>query len=298
MGFAGVQSYLTPTLQIAGNATILPRAEWPSLALANVSAAGYGLGPLAPGSIVTAFGQNLTTQTAQASGALPVLLGGVAVSVTDSSRVARPAQLYYVSPGQVNYLIPPDTAAGLATVSITANGITAASGPIEVATVAPSLFTVNADGLAAANAVRVSENGDQTFEPIYQTDQNGNITALPIDLGSDTDAVYLVLYGTGIRNVGRFSAASATIGGRFEAPLGYLGAQATYAGLDQVNIQLPKLLASPLAQTWGIQLMAGGQPSNQVTVLIQGVARAPGGSIRSGRLPSGRVARRGARGHS
>ncbi len=256
-GFAGTQGN--------GTTVILTRPAWPSLALANVSAAGYGLGPLAPGSIVTAFGTNLATQTAQASGTLPFSLGGAAVSVTDSAGAVRLAQLYYVSPAQVNYVIPSATVPGSASVSITADGHVTATDRIEVTMVAPALFTVNRDNLAAANVLRVSQNGDRTFETIYYTDQNGNITALPIDFGADTDSVYLILYGTGIRNLRNPSSVSASIGG----VITYAGAQGNYEGLDQVNLKLPRSLASPMARTVALQLMVDGQPSNRVTLLVQ-----------------------------
>jgi uncharacterized protein (TIGR03437 family) len=166
-------------------------------------------------------------------------------------------------------VIPPDTAPGLATVSITANGQATASGPIQIAPVAPALFVVNADYLAAANVVKVSQNGDQAFESIYQTDQNGNVTALPVDLGSETDLVYLVLYGTGIRNNPVLSGVTATIGGLAIATVTYAGPQGTYEGVDQVNILLPHALASATPGTVAVELTVGGQPSNQVTLLIQ-----------------------------
>ncbi len=268
MGFAGTNDLNAPDgTQITGTAVILPRAIWPTPDLGNVSLAGYGLGPLAPGSVVAAIGSNLAAQTAQATGALPMVLGGAAVSVTDSAGVARAAQLYYVSPGQVNYVIPPGSATGLASVSISSNGRVAATGPIEIAPVAPSLFTVNADNLTAMNVIRVNQNGAQTFESIYQTDQNGNVTALPIDFGSATDTVYMSLYGTGIRNFQ--GAVSATT---YNAPVTYAGPQGTYTGLDQVNIQLPRTLATAngaTPYTLTLQLDVDGQMSNPVTLLIQ-----------------------------
>jgi len=267
MGFAGTnQLEATGGMQVAGNAVILPRAVWPLPALANVSAAGYGLGPLAPGSIVSAFGPDLAAQSAQATGTLPISLGGETISVIDSTGAVRPAQLYYVSPGQVNYVIPADTAPGLASVTLSANGEVMATGQIDIERPAPAIFVVNSDNLVAANVVRVSENGDQSFESIYQTGPDGKITALPIDLGSDTDTVYLVLYGTGIRNS---DSASATIGGAINAPVTYFGPQGNYPGLDQVNLQLPRSLASTDARTWVLQLTVDGQASNQVTLLAQ-----------------------------
>jgi uncharacterized protein (TIGR03437 family) len=270
MGFAGSNIFVTPgSGETNGNTVVLPRAVWPSLTVANVSAAGFGLGPLAPGSIATAFGSNLAAEPATATGTPPVLLGGTTVSVTDSAGTSRSAQLDYVSPGQVNYLIPADTAPGLATVGISASGQLAATGQIQVIPVAPALFTVNPDNLAAANVLRVSQNGDRTFESIYQANQNGGITAIPIDLGAPTDSVYVSLYGTGIRNLSSLSAVSATINWEFSAPVTYAGQQGTYAGLDQVNLQLPSALASLAPGTIVLQLTVDGQPSNQVTLAIQ-----------------------------
>jgi uncharacterized protein (TIGR03437 family) len=268
-GFAGINSAVTASgVETTGSIVILPRAMWPTLALANVSAAGLGLGPMAPGSIATAFGANLSTQTAHATGTPPVALAGIAISVIDSLEISRAAQLYYVSPAQVNYIIPFDTALGLATVNITANGQMTATGQIQIAPIAPALFTVNADNLAAANVLKVSQNGERTFESIYQTDANGNIIALPIDFGSATDTVFLTLYGTGIgpRNP---SEVTATIGGAFSAIVTYAGPQGSQVGLDQINLQLPPALASPTPRTVTIELTVDGQPSNQVTLSVQ-----------------------------
>lgn len=272
MGFAGTNDfYATDGTQIAGTVVILPLAIWPTPALANTSLAGYELGPLAPGSVAAAIGSNLASQTAQATGALPTALGGAGVTVMDSAGVSRAAQLYLVSPGQVNYVIPAGSATGPATVSISSGGNVTATGQIEIVPVAPSLFTVNADNLAAVNVIRVSQSGAQTFETIYQTDANGNVTALPINFGSATDTIYVALYGTGIRNLQH--PAAAMIDGHFNAPVTYAGAQGVYAGLDQVNIQLPSLLASlngsTSAYTVFVQLSVDGQVSNPVTLLVQ-----------------------------
>jgi uncharacterized protein (TIGR03437 family) len=271
MGFAVDYAFLTPaSVPSSGNTVILPRAVWPSLALASTSSAGLGLGPLAAGSIATAFGSGLATQTAEAT-TPQASLGGATVSVTDSAGAVRPAPLLYVSPGQVNYVIPAGTAPGLATVGITANGSVTATGQIDVVPVAPALFTLNADNLAAAYVVLVSQDGDQTYAPIYQTDQNANVTALPIDLGSASDTAYLVLYGTGIRNLAGTIPATATIGWAFNARVTYAGPAGVNGadGLDQVNLQLPGALAAATAYPTTLQLTVDGQPSNSVTLWIQ-----------------------------
>jgi len=268
MGFAGTNVFpMSDGVPAGGNIVILPRAVWPSLELTNVSSAGLGLGPLAAGSIATAFGSALATETADAGGTPQASLGGAAVSVTDSAGTLRPALLFYVSPGQINYLIPAGTAPGLATVSITAGSSVTATGQIDVLPVAPALFTLNAAHLAAAYAVLVSQDGSQTYEPVYQVDPSGTVTPIAIGLGSATDTAYLVLYGTGIRNLADLGSITATIGG-LNASVTYAGAQSSN-GLDQVNLLLPAALAAATPFTTTVQLTVGRQPSNQVTLLIQ-----------------------------
>jgi uncharacterized protein (TIGR03437 family) len=262
MGLASAGGYVPDVV-------ILPRIVFPSLSLQNLSAAAFGLGPLAPGSIAAAFGSHLAAQTAATSNvSLPLTLGGDSVTVTASDGRVLPAQLYYVSPAQVNYLIPKGAAPGLATVTINSNGSVAATGQIDIEIVAPQLFTLNPANLVAANVIRVSASSQQTILPVYMFDSNGNLAPLPIELSSATDSVYLSIYGTGISNVTDPNGVIASIGG-LNAQVVYAGPQGDYPGLDQVNILLPKSLASPTPYTAALQLTVGGQPSNQVKVGIQ-----------------------------
>ena len=80
-----------------------------------VSAASYKVEDMAPGSIVAGFGTNLATTTLAGSDTdpqtpgiqLPKQLGGTTVRVGGLA-----TELFYVSPGQINYVIPPTLAAG------------------------------------------------------------------------------------------------------------------------------------------------------------------------------------------
>jgi len=67
--------------------------------VSSVSAASFAVGAaLAPESIASGFGKDLTAATQTANGApLPTALGGVSVSVTDSAGIDRPAPLFFVS---------------------------------------------------------------------------------------------------------------------------------------------------------------------------------------------------------
>ena len=62
---------------------------------------------------------------------LPIDLSGYSVVITDSSGVDRPAGLVGIFTGQVNFVIPPETALGLATISLRKDGETLATGIAE-----------------------------------------------------------------------------------------------------------------------------------------------------------------------
>src|SRR5262249_22078591 len=68
---------------------------------------------LAGESIVSAFGVGLSAETAVANTLpLPTQLAGTSVKVKDNAGVERLSPLFFVSPNQINYEMPPGTAAG------------------------------------------------------------------------------------------------------------------------------------------------------------------------------------------
>ncbi|MGH9937195.1 MAG: hypothetical protein ACREAM_13165, partial [Blastocatellia bacterium] len=214
----------------------------PLTRLACVSAASYAADqPLASESIVAAFGNELAGATAVATTQpLPTQLAGVQVSVLDSQGAQRFAPLFFVSPSQINFQIPPGTATGAAQVTALRNGVGVAGGAPQIGMVAPGLFAANADGqgVPAAVALRVKANGAQSYEPIAQFNGSRFMPA-PIDLGPAGEQVFLVLYGTGLRFK---HTVTASVGG-MDANVLFAGAVAGFAGLDQINLALPRALA-------------------------------------------------------
>jgi uncharacterized protein (TIGR03437 family) len=246
------------------------RRSAPPTALTAVSAASFDGSSLAPDSIVAAFGTGLASATqAAATTPLPTTLAGTTVKVRDSVNVERSAPLFFVSPTQVNFLIPPGTAAGAASLTLTASNGSTATGTVQIAPVAPSLFSANASGqgVAAAIALRIRANGQQVTEEIARWDaaQNRFVPA-PIDLGVESDQVFLVLFGSGIRNRSSLASVSARIGGT-DAQVLFAGAQNDFVGLDQVNLALPRSLAG--RGEVDVVLMAEGKSANTVRVSIR-----------------------------
>jgi uncharacterized protein (TIGR03437 family) len=202
------------------------------------------------------------------------LLGGTTVKITDSAGIERLAPLFFVSPGQVNYQVPGGTAIGEATVTVTNRSGIISAGTIHIAPTAPGLFAANSNGqgVAAAVALRVRSDGSESYEPVAQFDAAQNrFVARPLDLGAETDQIYLLLFGTGMRYRSALSAVSVKMGG-VEVPVLYAGEQGSFAGLDQLNVQVPRSLAG--RGEIDIVLTVDGQSANAVKANIRGQASA------------------------
>jgi uncharacterized protein (TIGR03437 family) len=242
----------------------------PARAVASVSAASFSGTTLASESIVAAFGTGLAITTeAAATLPLPTSLAGTTITVKDSAGAERLAPLFFVSPAQANYQMPPGTASGTATVTITNRYGEVSVGTVQIATVAPGLFAANANGqgVAAALALRVRADGSQQFEPVSRFDPAQNrFVSTPIDLGPATDQVFLILFGTGTRFRSSLPNVSARIGG-VDAPVLFVGAQGDFVGLDQINLQIPRSLIG--RGEVEIRMTADGQQANAVMVSIK-----------------------------
>jgi uncharacterized protein (TIGR03437 family) len=223
---------------------------------------------VAPDSLATLYGSNLAAGNTSASALpLPTTLGGLTLSVTDATGAQFPADLNFVSPNQVNFVVPAGAAAGQAT--FTANtGSTSQTATALIQNVVPRLFSMNGTGtgVAAATAIEVPTGQPQQQTPVsvFQCTASG-CTAVPINV-SVSGTIYLSLYGTGIRNLSSLANVRVTINGVI-VPVQYAGTQPSFPGLDQVNVLLPASLSG--AGTANVVLTVDGQISNTVMVNIQ-----------------------------
>jgi uncharacterized protein (TIGR03437 family) len=236
----------------------------------NTSAASFSGVEMASESIAVAFGTVLSTTTeAAAANPPPTSLGGTTVKVRDSAGTERLAPLFFVSPGQSNFGIPAGTANGVADITVTNGNAVVSTGTATIARVAPGLFAANSNGqgVAAALALRVRAGGSQSFEQIAQFDATqGKFVSIPIDLGPESDQVFLVLFGTGIRFLSGLSGVVARIGG-IDSQVTFAGAAPVFFDLDQVNVRLSRSLIG--AGEIDIALTVDGKPANIVRVNIK-----------------------------
>jgi uncharacterized protein (TIGR03437 family) len=238
-----------------------PMADVPTV----LSAASSSVVGIARGSAASINGQNLTSgPTGQIIGPPPTVWDGTSVSVIDSNGKAWDAPLLYVSPSQVNFIVPQGAAPGNAQVKISSAAGLQTAANVPISAVAPALFTLNGSGLAAAYAIRVS-GGNQIVEPAYILNGFGTYSALTMSLGAASDQTYLVLFGSGIAAAGT-EGVKVTLNG-VTAPVLYAGPQASFTGLDQVIVQIPAAVAN--LGNVNVQLIAGGVAANAVQVTIQ-----------------------------
>ncbi len=185
--------------------------------------------PVAPNSIATIFanpGQSLTSVTAAAGSVpLPNNLSGTQVFVNDA-----PVELFYVSPGQINFLMPQVNAGAVSVVVIGSSGErtegSALTGPN------PAIFTATTNGSGVA-AAQVTSDG-RSYQRIY----DANKVAMPISVTNGGQPNYLVLYGTGLRNQ---AGLEVRVGGQL-CQVTYSGAHSSLPGVDQINVRLPESL--------------------------------------------------------
>jgi uncharacterized protein (TIGR03437 family) len=237
--------------------------------ISSTSAGNWG--PIAaPDSIAAGFGSNLATDTTAATSLpLPVTLGGANLDITDSQKNSSAAGLYMVSSGQVNFLVPANTAVGAASLHYTAKGGAQTAGAALVSNVAPAIFAANQNGTGAAVAqfFRVTPDNKVTVTDTFAGSSGSYVTS-PYDLGPSTDKVYLILYATGVRRHS-LNPVQSTVGGT-KVPVLYAGPVAGLAGLDQINLgPIPSSLAGTGKGDIAVQLTVDGVPANAVAVNIQ-----------------------------
>jgi len=228
-------------------AVMLNRASCPPQGWAvNTSAASYFGYKLAGESIAALFGAGLASGAQSATSLpLPTTLANASVKFKDAAGAEQLAPLFFASPNQINYLVPAGTASGAALVTVMNGADAVASGTTLITTTSPGLFSADSSGqgFAAAVVLRVRPDNSQVFEPVVRFDSAQNrFVAIPIDLSNASEQVFLILFGTGLRNYSAPASVSVKIGGANSA-VQFAGPQGGFAGLDQINARLSQSLA-------------------------------------------------------
>ena len=258
--------YAIPQVTTVSSASYATLSSVFTPACATNPSACIALTEIAPDELVSAFGADLGNTTTGLDGSFPTTLGGTTATLVDSSNISYPIQLYFVSPGQINYYVPANVKLGPGTLTVKSGDGTTTSGTVLISQVMPGLYTANQNGQGPPSAIAVIAHGDgsQSSQVTFVCNSGAACTPAPINLES-TDSLYIELYGTGIRHVSGLSAASATANGQSVA-VQYAGPSG-YIGEDQVNIQIPQSLFG--SGTVNVVLTISGQAANTVTLDLQ-----------------------------
>ena len=230
------------------------RYTTPSYSVASiVNAATNTAGLLAPNTIATIYGSNLSYNTRAVStadlesGVLPTLLGGVTVYVNSIA-----ANLFYVSPTQINFLIPNVLIPEDVNIVVAREGTAGPYVTVTLLDVAPGLFQLSKDTIVATHA-------DGTV-----------ITAVA---PAQADEI-VVLYGVGLGptdpegSSGQLAQGPQPIRHRDlqvivagtpvdSGAIYYAGATPGFAGLYQINVKLPSVMPTNPE----VRVALGGQVS-------------------------------------
>jgi uncharacterized protein (TIGR03437 family) len=227
---------------------------------------------VAPDSLAALFGSNLAGFTASATldqnGQLPTELAGARVEVNGEA-----AALLYVSPSQINFVVPGDTATGTADVVVrrTATGA-ALSATMQVQNTAAALFSADGSGKGPGAILNAVTNVTAPF-----------LVETPEIAGGD-QRTRLAVYATGLRYAGNPSRDSSIVnvaanvgatgkdaaGNTHTFTVEYAGPGPCCFGLDQVNIVLPPELDG--AGVVSLFLTTDTSTSNVVSFLMASLA--------------------------
>jgi len=218
---------------------------------------------IAPNTWVSVKAANLASTTRNweaqdfVNGALPIVIDGVSAWFT-----GKPAYIGYVSPAQINLLVPAATPVGAAQLQTTNNGLSSAMVTVQVQAVAPSFFTLDGTHIAATHADG-SLIGATATTPVAMTPAKPGET--------------IVLYATGFGETnpaipdGMLVTKAAPLITLPVVTIGGATAQVAFgglvgAGLYQINVTVPTSTASGDAAVVALVGTATSQTGAVITV--------------------------------
>jgi uncharacterized protein (TIGR03437 family) len=216
--------------------------------------AGSYTSALAPGTWAAIFGTRLAVSAAAAESVpLPVTLAEVK-SVTVGG---VPAPLSYVSPGQINFVIPFDAALG-ASVPVVVTTSNGASAPVNItlARTAPALFTQNSQGTGPAIAF------DANFQPVTAVHRDA-IILYAVGLGPTNPPALSVQGGASAEPLNRVIDQVQVFIGEAPCEVQFAGLAPGFPGIYQLNVVPP---AAPASNR--LYIVQNGVTSNVTTLPV------------------------------
>ncbi len=226
------------------------------------NAAGFQSEVVAPGELINIEGVNLGPGTAVIAppGNLPTSLGGVQVTFDGT-----PAALSYVSANVLTAQAPFGLTPGAQTnMLVTYQNSTSDPVPLSVLSAVPGIYTQSGNAAGAVTAV----NQDGSVNSATQPAARGSyVSFYAAGLGALTPALTNGQLAPSSPLSKTSSPVSAVIDG-YPANVTFAGAAPGYAGLYQINVQIP-LLAGSGARPLTIYVGGGQTSQNFVNIFVQ-----------------------------
>jgi len=197
-----------------------------------VNAASYApiTNSVAPGEFVTLFGSGLSSVTMTASVPFSTTLGGVQVMVN-----GRAAPVYAVSPGQISAIIPYATTEGLASIRVVNNGTSSNTVTLYTNASAPGVFTLAASGTGPAAVLHADFSLVNQNNPAKKGE---TVLVFLTGLGAVDPAVPDGAAGPSNPPSKVTGDVTVFIDDQ-TAPVSFAGLAPGFAGLYQLNVQIP-----------------------------------------------------------
>jgi uncharacterized protein (TIGR03437 family) len=217
--------------------------------------------PLAPGSIISISGDNLSDASLAASGSpLPTLLRSTQVYLaTPAGDVALP--LLFVTPGQIEALVPVSFPVGSYNLRVEVASSPSNVIPIVIAPVSPGIFTINGSGRGPGVFFKDDGSAVTAANPAQP---GSRVTFYADGLGAVSPAVAPGQAGNIAEPLNRTVATPRVVFDFYTADLIYSGLAPGAAGRYQVTVRVPPALTP--SNSVSVSLVIGGVASNRVTI--------------------------------
>lgn len=196
---------------------------------------GFPNAGLAQGSMIAIFGRNLGPAAIAQAGSfpLPTELGGTSAKITVAGQASDLVMVYTLAT-QVGAIVPSNVPAGSGQLTVTYNGQTSASYPVQVVASQFGIFTINQGGSGPAVVQNVNSESDRPVNTILNAARPNQA---------------MILWGTGLGAIQGSDRGAPPVGdlnqpievlvGGRRANVLYKGRSGCCAGIDQIVFEVP-----------------------------------------------------------
>lgn len=215
---------------------------------------------IAPGEFVALYGSNLAAERQTASPPYPTSgVAGVTVLIN-----GVPAPIYFVSPGQINALVPYATSGATASILVNNNGTMSNTVPVPVAATAPGIFSLDQSGIGSGAILHADYSLVNSAKPAKRGE---TVLIYLTGLGAVSPSVADGTAG-GSNPFNKAVALVNVLVGGVPATVSYSGLAPLYPGLYQLNVVVPADLAVTATGPFPLAVQTSDSFHDQVDLIV------------------------------